>query len=117
MGIHFLRMGIAVSASICLASIAMADSAYVSPKDAELSITCICVLETALCENKLADAVTGAQRVTWVQSVFVKADVPTNLDAACFRKRDVPKKGGALCCTINNDEAASIERLFRGVVN
>ena len=92
----------------------IANPAYVSPTDAALTVGCTCVVGFSGCQSKLFDAVMGSQRMTWTQTVYVTAGTPADLDAACYRKRDVDGMGAGQCCTVPGDEAKSISNLFRG---
>lgn len=96
------------------AHIVIANPSYVSPTDVDLQIGCTCVVGFSGCQSKVFDAVMGSQRLTWTQTVHVLASKPANLDAACFRKRDVQGMGDGNCCTVPGDDDKSIANLFRG---
>lgn len=102
-------------ASIVLVQTAVnADTAYVSVEDADVNIECTCVADSSLCQSKLFDEIQEKPRVSWTQVVHVKGGVAANLDAACYRKRDVANLGAGTCCVVPNDDDTSIKNLFRG---
>ncbi|MEZ0605995.1 hypothetical protein ACAX43_28155 [Paraburkholderia sp. IW21] len=102
--------------TVLLATFALAETAYVSVGDADVNIKCTCVADGSYCQSKLFDGMQDKPRVTWYQSVHVRGGKPANLDAACYRKRDVEYLGGGACCVVPGDEKTSIDNLFRGEV-
>jgi len=105
-----------LASTLGLSNISFADTAFVSDKDADLRVECTCIVDDALCQLKTADSILGNQRKTWTQLIHVRPNVPADLNAACYRKRDVTGFGDGLCCTMPNDEASTIKKLFRGEV-
>jgi hypothetical protein len=98
---------------LAAASFASAAANYTADADQKVEVSCACVLATSLCELKVFDQLSGAQRQTWTQSNFAKAGVPIDLSAACYRKRDADTGGQGLCC-VGTEEHSTIERLFKG---
>jgi hypothetical protein len=103
--LSIMLLGVSISVS--------ADTAYVATSDGDVRLKCICVLAKPGCESKFFDAIQGSERISWIYTIHVRAAHSYNLNELCYRKRDVDSMGSGLCCS-SNDEAASIERLFRG---
>jgi hypothetical protein len=68
-------------------------------RSGDAGIHCACVTTRGGCDTKLRMPFTPDTVHQWWQTVQVEAG--TNLDVAssCWRKRDVPAHGDALCCS------------------
>lgn len=105
--------------SLTLSSpLSIAEENFLPPKDGKIEVACRCVAKsTPLCQLKLFDAIAGQERYEWTQENYVKKGKATNLDEACYRKRDVEKRGDGMCCEVPGDESKTIKNMFRGAPN
>lgn len=88
---------------------------YTPVEDGKFSVKCSCVLGTSLCHLKTFDEAAGKPRQEWIMDQYGKAGKEIDLNASCWRKRDAEKMGDGLCCTVEDDENGTIEKLFSGV--
>lgn len=82
----------------------------------EHKLECICIAATSMCNFKLFDEAAGKPRVTWLQTIYENPAKPLTKEdkaLACWRKRDAPKHGGGLCCSLDRDERDAT-RYFKG---
>ena len=97
--------------------VAHADDKYIATTDGKVTISCLCIAATSLCQSKLFDSLAGKERFDWAQEGFTKKGQRYNLNEACYRKRNVDGRGEGLCCEVPGDEKQTIKRMFRGTVN
>ncbi|WP_143079536.1 hypothetical protein [Nitrosospira sp. Nsp14] len=84
-----------------------------SEKNEKISVRCECLLSLPLCELEVFASAAGKPLQTWYQDVTLTAGKITDLNAACYKNRDVDGMGDGLCC-VTSDAAKTITNLFRG---
>ncbi|SCY54353.1 hypothetical protein SAMN05216308_11648 [Nitrosospira sp. Nsp13] len=82
-------------------------------KNEEITIKCECLISDTACEFEVFANMHGKPLQTWYQEGTLTAGVSADLNAACYRKRDVSGMGEGLCCT-TSDVTKTISNLFRG---
>ncbi len=71
----------------------------------DASLHCACITTRGGCDTKLQHPLAAGNVHQWWQIVQVETGKPVDVASACWRKRDVPAHGDALCCspTLNQD--------------
>ncbi len=84
----------------------------INPTEKEdISIKCECIMMVEACHYEAFANLSGKPIQTWYQPGHLEPGVLADLNAACYRKREMGGEG--LCCT-TNDKAKTIRNLFRG---
>ena len=65
----------------------------------EARLHCACVTTRSGCDTKLSQPLAVESVHQWRQTLQVEAGENVDVSAACWRKRDVPGHGDALCCS------------------
>lgn len=76
-------------------------------------VLCSCRQLSSGCAT-LPDGAWDGDRHRWVQLVFLRKGVPTDLAQACRGRRDEPGRGGGRCCDAGNQEL--VHRFYEGTV-
>jgi hypothetical protein len=109
------RIKVVVLVAFIIKTVGIAHGEVVIPeKDETISTFCECLTAFSGCESKLLASAAGYPLYSWYQTNYLKKGVQIDLNAACYRKRDVEGMGDGLCCTFPNNEAKTISNLFRG---
>lgn len=83
-------------------------------KDEAITVKCECLAAFSLCELEVFASAAGKPKHSWTQTNYLKKGVKADLNAACYRKRDVAGQGDGLCCSFTGNQAKTISNLFRG---
>ena len=65
----------------------------------DASVHCACITTRGGCETKLRMPFAADTVHQWWQTVQVEAGTTLDVASSCWRKRDVPAHGDALCCS------------------
>jgi hypothetical protein len=65
----------------------------------DAKLHCACVTTRSGCDTKLSQPLAAESVHQWWQTLQVEAGESIDVAAACWRKRDVPGHGDALCCS------------------
>ena len=65
----------------------------------DAKLHCACVTTRSGCDTKLSQPLAAESVHQWRQTLQVEAGESVDVAAACWRKRDVPGHGDALCCS------------------
>lgn len=68
-------------------------------REGDAKVHCACVTTRGGCDVKLKLPLAEDGVHQWWQTVQADAGKPVDISAACWRKRDVPGHGDALCCS------------------